>query len=660
MGRAPMKALPEELDPAPYAELLMKRLYRDCGGGAKGPLRAVTEAQWPIDGDDWAWTDDNAKVIELLTLPLIWQRWPEAVAGLLRFIRDMCDGPFIFRRIGAPRLERTDAGPIERGEWRHTMMQVALDLPAGMASFGLRFHDGRTARHMRLTGNYVQFTQAGAVVTIDAEDMITDCRVEEREGRLVAIHEGEARFVNDGKLQRLGRLRYETTTDQGTMLVAVVASLEVDPAATVENIVLTIGHDDLSHGGAGSFYQGIGVLNPDGSTTWHRAGDPIYATVPAVGAPYYSIVQDGLAGFALAIHSRVYDSARLKEIRAAHRENGLLHWVVAAYEFPGSHAGERLEVREDKLITAGGFYGETATYAALMDRAAQPEPGAWPRDYSISYDYGVEINAFAKAYAVLASGRGTAAPGVFSELRALTDRYLDFYLERFVGEGETAGHTVFSRQLAFVMMAMTTMLRATGEAKYHSRLTGLVDLLLRFEAPLPSNVAGETGVFLMGMVANRDVHVDCHAAAMLALVLAAPWVDDPRIAGAVERGLQAFELVTGRADPGIAEKADTIGIHWVDGGGNVRLSHAFWNFQAGLMLRLFRALRESTVPALVAVRERQAMRLAVMEPMLRNQLALAVREYPDGTEIRCSWVSQETNSETQPWCVLGLTGHPWD
>ena len=72
--------------------------------------------------------------------------------------------------------------------------------------------------------------------------------------------------------------------------------------------------------------------------------------------------------------------------------------MVAAYDFPGPHrGGARLAVAEDKLLTAGGFHAEAAAYERLMREAAAAPPEAWPRDLSISYDYGVEINAFAKA-----------------------------------------------------------------------------------------------------------------------------------------------------------------------------------------------------------------------------------------------------------------------
>src|SRR3954471_11737684 len=91
----------------PHAAFLLGRLFRACGADAGGPVQAVLETEHPTDGDVWAWADDNAKVLELLSHPALWRQFPAETAAILRFLIGMCDGPFIFRRIGAPRLERT-------------------------------------------------------------------------------------------------------------------------------------------------------------------------------------------------------------------------------------------------------------------------------------------------------------------------------------------------------------------------------------------------------------------------------------------------------------------------------------------------------------------------------------------------------------------------
>lgn len=645
-------------DAYPYAAFLLRRLFKPCGPYAARSVQAVAETEQPIDGDVWVWADDNAKVLELLFRPSLWRRFPDETGEILRFLRSMCDGPFIFRRIGAPRLERL-TGDDSTGSWIHSLMHIRTDLLNGSVMLGVRFHDGRTAQNVFLAGNYMQFRHRGLQLTLDVEDAITKVSSRLGNGQLVVSHAGDLHFDSQGGLQHLGRVTYTYQIKQHSMLVQVEVALEINPEVEVEDVVLTIGHDNLSHGENNVHYSRIGLLSPEGATTWHNAGEAGAMILPAMGSTYYSLAQEEMHGFALCIHTRPHDPAKLQELRIVQQQPNRLHWVVAAYHFPGQHRGIRLAAAEDKLLTAGGFPTEAPAYARLMQEAAEAAPDAWPRDLSISYDYGVEINAFAKGYAVLAAGEVDGPPGLADELKELTDRYLDAYQARFVSgfwEGENA---VFSRQIAFVIMAAATMLRATGDERYRSHLAALVEVLLQFEVALPDAQAGSESGFLMGLRSSRDIHVDCHSAALLALTCAAPWLPDPRIEMAIDRGLNAYALVTGSIEwAGGVKKVDTLGLHWIDDAGKARVSHAFWNFHVGLTLRLLHALQYSPDARMRALYVRHAERIAVIEPLLRRQIALSRRYHEDGIEIRTSWLSAETNSETQPWVVMGLLKDP--
>jgi hypothetical protein len=98
----------------------------------------------------------------------------------------------------------------------------------------------------------------------------------------------------------------------------------------------------------------------------------------------------------------------------------------------------------------------------------------------------------------------------------------------------------------------------------------------------------------------------------------------------------------------------------VDRRGTRRTQNAFWNFKAELTLRFFDALRNSPNPSLRSVALRQAERLERLETILRRQIARSITERENGVEIRTAVSSGETNSEMQPWVMLGLFGHPAD
>jgi hypothetical protein len=50
----------------------------------------------------------------------------------------------------------------------------------------------------------------------------------------------------------------------------------------------------------------------------------------------------------------------------------------------------------------------------------------------------------------------------------------------------------------------------------------------------------------------------------------------------------------------------------------------------------------------------------LFEMVMHRQIERSINERGDAIEIRTSIDAAETNSETQPWVMLGLLGHPLD
>jgi hypothetical protein len=98
----------------------------------------------------------------------------------------------------------------------------------------------------------------------------------------------------------------------------------------------------------------------------------------------------------------------------------------------------------------------------------------------------------------------------------------------------------------------------------------------------------------------------------------------------------------------------------IDDQGTRRTENPFWNFKVGMTLRFFSALRTTPDPAVQTVAARHRDRIELFEIILRRQLERSITERDDGVEIRCAEIAAETNSETQPWVMLGLLGHPYD
>jgi hypothetical protein len=355
------------------------------------------------------------------------------------------------------------------------------------------------------------------------------------------------------------------------------------------------------------------------------------------------------------------DPARFSGIETVVQRWGRLRLAIARYSFPGSQSGARLVVGERKLLTGGGFYDRITDYAALMQgEALTVATQQAVRDLSTSYDYGSKINAFAKCFAVRkAGGVSTDAPDL-DELRSLFDMYLNYYCELFVDVHEKQPNSIFSRDLAFVILGVVTMYRATNATDYLRRIARLCDVLLGFEVRSHDIGGNRASGFLMRMTSPRVAYVDCHSAALLALTQAARHLDDPRLAAAIERGLASYSVETCIIAAGRPDKVDTVSTSLVDRLGTRRTENAFWNFKAGMTLRFFAALRASPHPSLQSIVARYRERIELFEAVLRRQLERSITQREDSIEVRTAVFAGETNSETQPWVMLGLFGHQWD
>ena len=134
-------------DAIPAAEFLIRHLYRSIDVADGQRFSAIAENE-NLDGDNWFWNDDNAKSLEFLSRPEVWRRFPGEIAEVLHFVRSMCRGPYIFRRISSPRLEPISKEGSVSG-YLHSLMQLQFDLSHGVIAAGVRFHDDRTRDNLR-------------------------------------------------------------------------------------------------------------------------------------------------------------------------------------------------------------------------------------------------------------------------------------------------------------------------------------------------------------------------------------------------------------------------------------------------------------------------------------------------------------------------------
>ncbi len=655
---APVKLPVLPTEPAPFAGFILDHLMQPVDT-APDAARAVAETEHPFTGDNWFWADDNAKALELLTLPALWPACGPASRESFRFLASLCHGPFIFRRTSHPRMLKL-SNTAEAAAYTHAFLSVEADLRAGFVDVGMRFHDGRDARNLRIGGHRIAFTAGGRRQEIAVAEALTGGEAREEPGGLTVALTGEVSWRSWGRPRRLGALAllHRFRADSGAFEVEAV--LEVDAAAEVSDVTITLGSDRLSHGENGVTHDALHGLRADGSPLAALAGKAEIAIGGGAGARYWCLAQNSaMRGFALGIHALPLGAGRVAGLRIAPAPGRRLAWLGAEHGFPGPQAGARLVAAERRVITAGGFYDLSAEYAALLGDGALMGGGR-ATDISISYDYGAELVAFARVVRLL-SRHDAPDAAMRDEAAALYDRVLGVYRDRMLGAELVRPGSVFSRPLAFVVQSLCDMILATRGDRYRAALAEAVEALLGFARAQRDVAGGPSTVFLMGH-SDATPYMDCHAAALLALVRAVPLLPDAlaaRARGAIDGGLHAFSLATVVVEFEGPKRQDVVAVDFETPTGRQQRD-GFWNFCAGLALRAFRALARSQDTELRRIAARHEERISLLRTVIQHQLRRSLRPRGDAVEVRTSVLSGETNSETQPWVALALVRHSGD
>ena len=106
----------------------------------------------------------------------------------------------------------------------------------------------------------------------------------------------------------------------------------------------------------------------------------------------------------------------------------------------------------------------------------------------------------------------------------------------------------------------------------------------------------------------------------MALTQASRFLTDPRFAAAIDRGLHSYCIETCKIDIGQPVKIDVLSTAIGDGHGNRHTENAYWNFNVGLALRCFAALRNSPVAGLQQLAAQHRDRIELLEMVMRWQL----------------------------------------
>ena len=641
--------MPADLDTAPPSPLTAE--IRDgldfieaqllqpvtVGGAA---MQAIAETARPFNDSHWYWTDDNAKALELLALPAVRNAEPALANSVLDFVLAMSPGEAIWRRLAAPQLQARRLDP------KDFLVVTPFhsfegDLSHGLLRQSVRFNDGRERVAAVHTGHLVEFRLGGRKHCIDVEDSITDCGLLRTAGGITLFHESTIEApasLLSRRARPVATLRYsyEIRADSAAILLRV--TLRAAPGIVLSRLRLTTACDALSdiprtcHVGVAGTYA-TPKLPPAGAAYLHRGS-----------LDHLLLAEAGNPGFAHTLHLRPRQPDHVASLSATTREDGRLQWVVLRHAAPPIPAGGEFAIAEERLLLASGDLAQAPMVGALLD---SPEALAGI-DPSASYDHGAELNAVATywRHAMAGSYAAPVPPERLAVLRTWFDRHLDAFFAAVAPQGDAAGHRVYVRGLAFVILALDGMLHGTGEARYRLALGAALDLLLQCQQQGPND-----GVFLdSGADAG---YLDCHAAGILALARLVQPGCDARIAPALRRALAALRLGTVMVPVGDATLPfDTIVVRTRAPDGGWAEDGAYWTYKAALLLRALRVVLIRRAAGLLDLTSAEAERVAALARLCSDRLATTERRSSDGVEHLTSPHAGEGNSETQAWVLL--------
>ena len=629
--------------------------------GSTGEL-AVAETAAPFNDTEWYWIDDAAKVAELFCHPVLAATEPDLAERLIDTIVDCSQLGFVHRRVGAPFVAVRSADP-RNFEVANSFSVFSGDLWAGTVNQGVRFNDGRTRTLVTHVPGELRFSWEGNTYSTDLRSTIFDCSIIHDGDKVVLRHFSTIRKPGN-HMRELAVAEWAYTIDPTRNALGVRLKVQPSGFASIRDIEIRTSLVELSR------FTEIATNNGDSwqtRTLEHTASDVSDdGESPAIepfmlGVEFLSLVQKGSQPeHAMAIHVGSLGS-QVDVLRSDHfqqkasNSQNPTNAVLVHRSKEGARRRSAVVIREDRLLTSGGYYDNPDDYRSLT---LQPAKDGWLRDPSMSYDIGAELNAVA-TYLFFAH-RQTDQPspqknGKLTKYHRWYERHLAHYMKRL--EGEDQPHNIFVRGLSFALLSLDTMRRTFDSDDYGRKLQRLMQILLGTELA----VRGKERASIFSSTRSHDAHpeLDSHGAAILALARAAfafelASQDRRLLSGAIARGIRAIEIGT----PDTAAFGNrpmnhpTLVLAAKPGAANE--DSGYWTYKLGIALRALHGVRDAADAGRIVLATSDMQHLEKLVDVAKRALAQAAIARETAIEMLTSVDSGETNSETQPWVAAGL------
>ena len=610
-----------------------------------GKEKAARETDEDFAGDRWWWIDDNAKSMEVFIMPGVYEQNKDTTDSMVDFILDMSrDGLFLRRKSVNKIALKSDN--MKDFSVTSGVMDYFGDASALRITQGYRFHDGRGVAAAHTAGFEVSFTCGGEKFNSPGEPF---------NGFEKSIYESDGKVIVKAVMQIGGKAEVEwRAVMRGDTVVSYtyvdVRNIQDTPLENVE-VRVRRGLDEQKYSQLCQKFEGKAV---ECSTA--GSGELTVNTLE-----WFSFTCKGRMGFSYGWHHIVKDKSLAGVTVEKGADGNLVTAFKTVYKKSNIAKGEVFNVEDLGVLTAGGLY-KTMPYDKLLKGI---EARKELTDFSISYDYGAELSSMA-SFAYFMKRRmykisDEEQDKKFEQLNTWCLEHLDAYYDNFIlGKDGTVDQTyveVFQRGNAMTILSVIKLALMNRDDKLIFRrlmliLDELVTALLKFQKSNGYITCDPKAAWFL----------DCHGAGMLALsyifvtydVLPYKMTRDE----VKKRLKRSIDGVKYDLHAEVVDKTEQVQLKVVVSAEN-NDDGLEWNYKSSLLLRSLHLLE-------LAAHDGAQLDYRTMDK------AFSLRHYvfgllehsknvtsSNGTlyhEFKTSFRSAETNSETQPWCMLGYFG----
>ena len=653
----------------PYAQFMVQRSAKTVKLFGE-EFTAFTETEKAIAGDDWFWTDDNAKTLEMLVLPGVYEKVAPMTNKVIKFVLRMIKGDFMLRRAAMPTTDanregfKVESDDCVKQRLHNGLMNYNGDPTRLRQSY--RFHDGRDQDVYAHTSPVVRLVMEDSKeLEFDLGKVQGSCFFRDVAGQKMIESGFAGNLTADGKV--LARFEFaHVLSSMKTVTDHRVSVVPVDGAPKFK-VRIALGVEMLNEARMRELksYTKSGIKNAnipaDAGGTVH---DAFADDVPI----WHACVMPESVGFSYSSFRFISTPKHYRKVSYELRKEKAkeIGHVSNNYE---CDAGAECIVAEARLLTAGGLYNDMNRYVGMLERLSRGEDDGI-MDYSISYDIGAELNGLASFYHFATSGAYGSFDGFrevnLQDVKSSIDRHLNIYWQVFAKRNsEGLIPNLFVRGFTFAAMAVNTMFAATGELTYLRQLERAMELMFTPLATglLTANREPRAEFMYTCMGSELWSSVDCQASAQLLFgrilttfpfgVSNSPYLQLCHVAKA---GVRAGAPMYHRFKQYHGPQWKLVHHFWEDS--------FTWGFTGGILTRAINAVRHATdrfaeCPGVAEwVPHEKVVEFKELELAIYNYSEASTTIHDGGSlkEIRTSVFSAETNTESQPWIVMGLHG----